>query len=124
NNSITLLWQVPEPSAIIGGTVALGPHGEIYDVNSSQIAEIDPADGSTMRTIHGSFLDGSTPAVTSGALWVDSSTETLAYDLASLQMLASFPGTSQSSGDGPGAFTSEVFILGRFNGIDVYRTNR
>ena len=122
NDHIFLVWQIAEPTSYAGGTVAIGPNGDVYDVNTNEIAEINPADGSTLRTIPGSFVNGCTPSITKNVIWAYSENHTFAYDLGTLQTLATFNGAdAYNFEDGPGAFKSGLFVLERLNGFDVYQ---
>lgn len=110
NDSITLLWQKAEPIFYLGGTVAIGPNGQIYDVNEDEIAELSP-DGSTLRVIPGSFVGGGTPALSRNVLWAYSETNTFAYNLKTLAIARVFDGSDAFRPEGVGAFTPGAFVL-------------
>ena len=120
NDHITLLWQRAGAgigNGSDGGTVAVGPNGEVYSAGSDVILELDPATGATLRSIPGSFAAGMTPALTNGVLWAYSgfsTPQTLAYDLSTLQLIRSFPGARGDTNipySSPGAFAAGYFVL-------------
>jgi hypothetical protein len=55
NAHITLLWQRIGAGVGGGGSVAIGPNGNVYSAGNSVIWELDPATGTTLRSIPGSF---------------------------------------------------------------------
>src|SRR5206468_4524271 len=58
NNNITLLWQRSGAGVGNGGSVAIGPNGDVYSAGGSVIWELDPTSGATLRSIPGSFAGG------------------------------------------------------------------
>ena len=70
NAHITLLWQRTGEGVGYGGSVAIGPTGNVYSAGNTVIWELDPATGTTLRSIPGSFANGVTPALTSNVLWI------------------------------------------------------
>jgi hypothetical protein len=85
------------------------------------IWELDPATGTTLRSIQGSFANGVTPALTNNVLWIIGQTQVFAYDLVTLQLLRAFNGSNNS----PGAFADGYFVLDYGNiygrpSFDVY----
>ena len=123
NAHIRLLWQRTGNV----GSVAIGPTGKLYSAGPGGIWERDPATGTTLRSIPGSF--GGTPALTNNVLWFFGVSEVLAYDLATLQLLGAFNfSPSQGSSpafNSPGAFADGYFVLDYGNiygnpGFDVY----
>lgn len=73
--------------------MAIGPGGNLYAVGSNELAVIDPNDGSTIRSVPFLFINGCTPALTSGVVWVYSDTQTYAYDSDTLELLRVFDGS-------------------------------
>jgi len=120
NADITLLWQ-RTGDGVGGGSVAIGPTGNVYSTGGSVIWELDPATGTTLRSIQGSFANGVTPALTNNVLWIIGQTQVFAYDLVTLQLLRAFNGSNNS----PGAFADGYFVLDYGNiygrpSFDVY----
>jgi outer membrane protein assembly factor BamB len=125
NAHITLLWQRTGAGVGYGGSVAIGPTGNVYSPGNSMIWELDPATGTTLRSIPASLATG--PALTNNVLWIIRESQVFAYDLVTLQLLRAFDGgTLNSAYDSPGAFADGYFVLdyGNFVGshsFDVYR---
>ena len=114
NSNITLLWQRTGLGIHEGGSVAIGANGNVYSAGETQIWELDPATGATLRVISGSFAAGMTPALSNAVLWVFSDSQNLAYDLGTIQLLQSFGGSrgsSSSAYDSPGALGDGYFLL-------------
>jgi hypothetical protein len=114
NNTINLLWQ--KTDGIRGdSSVAIGPDDLIYADSNTQITEIDPTDGSTVRSLSGqSIANQVTPALTSGYVWAFSDTQTLIYDLSTFTLARTLPGSRGSLNNAyrsPGAFTDGYFLL-------------
>ena len=128
NAHITLLWQRTGAGVGQGGSVAIGPTGNVYCAGNSLIWELDPVTGTTLRSILGSFTYWVTPAITSNVLWIIGTSQTFAYDLITLELLRVFNGSrgnETSAYDGPGAFADGYFVLDYGNifgrpGFDVY----
>lgn len=128
NAHITLLWQRTGEGVGYGGSVAIGPTGNIFSAGNSVIWELDPATGTTLRFIPGSFANGVTPALTNNVLWIIGKFQVFAYDLVTLQLLRAFNGSRgdlNTPYDSPGAFTDGYFVLdygniSGFPGFDVY----
>jgi hypothetical protein len=129
NAHITLLWQRTGAGVGVGGSVAIGPTGNVYCAGISVIWELDPATGTTLRSIPGSFTNWVTPALTNNVLWIIGESQTFAYDLVTLHLLQVFNGSrgnENSAYDSPGAFADGYLVLdygdifGR-PGFDVYR---
>ena len=128
NFHITLLWQRTGAGVGNGGSVAIGPTGNVYSAGNTTIWELDPATGGTLRFIPGSFANGVTPALTNNVLWIIGESQTFAYDLTTLQQLRALNGSRgslNSAYDSPGAFADGYFVLDYGNiygspGFDVY----
>jgi hypothetical protein len=128
NAHITLLWQRTGAGVGNGGSAATGPTGNVYSAGNSVIWELDPATGTTLRSIPGSFANGVTPALTNNVLWIIGESQTFAYDLLTLQLLRAFNGSRgslNSAYDSPGAFADGYFVLDYGNiygshSFDVY----
>jgi hypothetical protein len=128
NAHITLLWQRTGAGVGYGGSVAIGPTGNVYSAGNSVIWELDPATGTTLRFIPGSFANGVTPALTNNVLWIIGQIQVFAYDLVTLQLLRAFNGSRgdlNTPYDSPGAFADGYFVLDYGNiygspGFDVY----
>jgi hypothetical protein len=129
NDHITLLWQRTGAGVGGGGSVAIGPTGNVYSAGNSVIWELDPATGATLRFIPGSFAGGVTPALTNNVLWIIGTSQTFAYDLITLQLLRAFNGSRGSLNtayDSPGALADRYFVLDYgvnygSHSFDVYR---
>lgn len=126
NDEITLLWQRSGAVVDGAGSAAIGVSGNVYVAANDQISEINPDDGSTLRTIPGSFANGATPAIGGGVIWAYSASQTLAYDLTTLHLIHAFAGSpGNSSGDsGPGALTNQFAVLNDITGFHVYQETR
>jgi PQQ-like domain len=128
NFHIELLWQRTGAGVGYGGSVAIGPTGNVYSAGNSVIWELDPATGTTLRSIPGSFANGVTPALTNNVLWIIGQSQVFAYDLVTLQLLRAFNGSRgdlNTPYDSPGAFADGYFVLDYGNiygspGFDVY----
>jgi hypothetical protein len=128
NAHITLLWQRTGEGVGYGGSVAIGPTGNVYSAGNTVIWELDPATGTTLRSIPGSFANGVTPALTNNVLWIIGQIQVFAYDLITLQLLRAFDGSRgdlNTPYDSPGAFANGYFVLDYgnilgFPGFDVY----
>jgi hypothetical protein len=92
-NSIEPLWTRITPFSQFGGAVAIGPEGNLYAAGSNELAIIDPNDGSTIGSVPFLFVNGCTPALTRGVVWVHSDTQTYAYDSRTLELLRVFDGS-------------------------------
>jgi hypothetical protein len=114
NAHITLLWQRTGAGVGNGGSAAIGPTGNVYCAGNGVIWELDPATGTTLRSIPGSFANGVTPALTNNVLWIIGESQVFAYDLLTLQLLRAFNGSRGSLNtpyDSPGAFADGYFVL-------------
>jgi hypothetical protein len=114
NANITLLWQRTGEGVGNGGSVAIGPTGNVYSAGNTVIWELDPATGTMLRFIPGSFANGVTPALTNNVLWIIGTSQVFAYDLATLQLLRAFNGSRgdlNTAYDSPGAFADGYFVL-------------
>jgi hypothetical protein len=128
NNLISLVWQRTGAGVGNGGSVAIGPNGDIFSADNSQVIEVDPATGAIVRFVNGSFANGMTPALTNGVLWAFGESQVYAYDLLTLHLLRAFNGSRgslNSAYDSPGAFTDNHFLLDYgtifgSHGFDVY----
>jgi hypothetical protein len=128
NAHITLLWQRTGAGVGNGGSVAIGPTGNVYSAGNTVIWELDPATGTTLRSIPGSFANGVTPALTDNVLWIIGQIQVFAYDLGTLQLLRAFNGSRgdlNTPYDSPGAFADGYFVLDYGNiygrpSFDVY----
>ena len=125
-NSIEPLWTRITPFGQFGGAVAIGPEGNLYAVGNNEIAIINPNDGSTIRSVPFLFVNGCTPALTRGVLWVHSDTQIFAYDSRTLELLRVFDGSPgfDLGYDPVGAFVPGIAALNttRTGGVSVYRT--
>jgi hypothetical protein len=128
-NNIVQLWQRTGPGIGSGASVAIGPDGKIYSVDNTTLVELDPATGAVLRSLGGqSFANAITPILSDGYLWVYSESQTLVYDLNTLTLVRSLPGSRgslNSAYDGPGALSDGYFLLDYgaiYNrpGFDVY----
>ena len=120
NNDISLLWQ---RTGSFGDAVAIGPTGNVYCIGNgdSQLWELDPVTGNTMRFISGSFQGA--PSLSDGVLWIRSGNQVQTYDLLTLQLLRSFNGHSTGSSIGAisdGHFLLDYGITFGGHGFDVY----
>ena len=128
NPDITLLWQRVGEGVYYGGAAAIGPTGNVYSAGKNVIWELDPATGTTLRSIYGTFGNGIAPALTNNVLWIVGETQVFAYDLVTLQLLRAFNGSRgnlNTAYDSPGAFADGYFVLDYgniygFRGFDVY----
>jgi hypothetical protein len=129
NAHIALLWQRTGAGVgYSGASVAIGPTGNVYSAGNGVIWELDPATGTTLRSIPGSFANVVTPALTNNVLWIIGKSQVFAYDLITLQLLRAFNGSRgdlSSPYDSPGAFTDGYFVLDYGNiygshSFDVY----
>jgi hypothetical protein len=131
NDTITQLWQKTGPGISGGSSVAIGPDSLLYAADNSTLLEIDPSDGSTLRSLDGQSIAGRvTPAMSNGYLWAFSQTQTLVYSLDTFTLTQSLPGSRgslNSAYDSPGALADGYFLLDYGNiygspGFDVYAT--
>jgi hypothetical protein len=114
NANITLLWQRTGAGVGSGGSAAIGPIGNVYSAGNTVIWELDPATGTTLRSIPGSFASGVTPALTNNVLWIIGESQVFAYDVVTLLLLRAFNGSRGSLNtayDSPGAFADGHFVL-------------
>jgi outer membrane protein assembly factor BamB len=125
-NSIEPLWTRITPFSQFGGAVAIGPEGNLYAVGSNEFAIIDPNDGSTIRSVPFLFVNGCTPALTRGVVWIYSNTQTYAYDSCDLELLRVFNGSPGFAFglDPVGAFVQGAAALNTasYGGVAVYRS--
>jgi hypothetical protein len=126
NAHITLLWQRTGAGVGGGSSVAIGPTGKVYSAGYSVIWELDPATGTTLRSIPGSFASGVTPALTNNVLWIIGTSQVFAYDLLTLQLLRGFHpsrGDLNTPYQSPGAFADGYFVVdyNGFRSFDVYK---
>ena len=123
NDSIELLWTRTTPFNQFGGMVAIGSDDSLYAVGSSEIAMINPDDGSTLKSVPFLFINGCTPALSGNVLWVYSDTDTYAYDSSSLELLETFPGSTgfQFGTNSAGAFAPGTAALNFSDQSLVYR---
>jgi hypothetical protein len=125
-DSIKPLWTRITPFSQFGGAVAIGPEGNLYAVGSNELAIIDPNDGSTIRSVPFLFVNGCTPALTRGVVWLHSDTQTYAYDSRTLELLRVFDGSPgfDLGYDPVGAFVPDTAALNtrRTGGVSVYRS--
>ena len=90
NAHITLLWQRTGAGVGNGGSVAIGPSSDVYSAGNGVIWELDPATGTTLRSIPASVASGVTPALTNNVLWIIGESQVFAYDVLTLQFVARF----------------------------------
>ena len=125
-DSIEPLWTRITPFIQKGGTVAIGPEGNLYSVGSNELVIIDPSDGSTIQSVPFLFVNGCTPALTRGVIWVYSETQTYAYDSGSLELRRVFDGSAgfYFGFDPVGGFVSGTAALNTITtgGLSVYRS--
>jgi hypothetical protein len=128
-NAITRLWQKSGTGIGDGGQVALGPDGKLYSVDNANLVEIDPATGNILRTKTGqSFANAVAPLVAGNILWAFDDDNTYAYDLTTLNKIATLPGARgslNSTFDSPGAVDDYHYLIDYGNiynspGFDVY----
>ena len=125
HDSIEPLWTRTTAFSQFGGTVAIGPEGNLYSVGSNEFAIIDPNDGSTIQSVPFLFVNGCNPVLTRGVVWVYSDTQTYAYDSRTLELLRVFDGSAGfNHGFEPlGAFVSDTAALNTTTGgVSVYQT--
>jgi hypothetical protein len=128
NAHITLLWQRTGAGVRVG-SVAIGPTGNVYSQGFSVVWELDPATGTTLRSIPPPFpyffATGATPALTNNVLWIIGENRVFAYDLITLQLLRIFDGSRGSSNTAyrsPGAFADGYFVneYGTISGLHSF----
>jgi len=128
-NAITRLWQKSGTGIGDGGQVALDSAGHLYSVDNSNLIEIDPATGNILRTKTGqSFANAVAPLIAGNVLWAYDESNTYAYDLTTLNRVATLPGTRgslNSTFDSPGAVDDAHYLIDYGNiynspGFDVY----
>jgi outer membrane protein assembly factor BamB len=131
HDSIEPLWTRITSLSQIGGTVAIGPEGNLYSVGSNELAIIDPNDGSTIQSVPFLFANGCNAVLTRGVVWVHSTTQTYAYDSHTLELLGVLDvGPGLYSGfNSLGAFVSDTVALNTIictpvctGGVSVYRS--
>jgi hypothetical protein len=129
NADITQVWQKSGAGLRSGASVAIAPDDTLYSVDNTTILQINPTDGSTLRSLGGqSIANLVTPALSNGDLWVFSDNQTLVYDLNTFTLARTLPGSRgslNSAYDSPGALTGRHFVLDYGNiygspGFDVY----
>lgn len=127
NDHINLLWQRTGEAVDTGAGAAIGPTGNVYLARFNEMIEIDPASGAILRRIFADFSAGMSPAISNGVLWAYSHSvfgSTYAYDLGTLQLTRTLPGSRGSLNtayDGPGAICDNHFLLDRgSSGFVVY----
>jgi hypothetical protein len=107
--------------------VALGSNGNLYSVGSNELAIINPNDGSTIKSVPFLFVNGCSPVLTRGAVWVYSDTQTFAYNSETLELLRTFDGSAgfNLGFDPLGAFVPGVAAINTSTSdikrLDVYR---
>ena len=82
----------PRVAALVSGgkVYSVGAEGNLYSVGSNELAIIDPNDGSTIKSVPYLAEQGSNAILTRGVLWVNSWTQTFAYDASTLELLRVF----------------------------------
>ncbi len=125
NDSIDLLWTQTTVRDQFGGGVSIGVDDSLYTVRSSEVAVLDPANGSVVQSIPFPFPNGCSPILSRRVLWVYSDTQTYAYDTTTLAPVRVFDGSQGFSlGFDPlGALVSRSAVINTYDGgwrIDVY----
>lgn len=114
NDSITQLWQ-STGAGISRASVAIGPGGHLYAVDSTTIIELDPTTGNVLRSLGGqSLVGGVAPIISEGFLWTSSKDEILVYDLLTFSHHRTLPtsrGGLNPTFDSPGAMDDSHFII-------------
>ncbi len=128
-NSITRLWGITGTGIRNGGQVAIGPTGNVYAVDNANLIEIDPVTGAILRTKSGqSFSNAVAPLIAGNDLWAYNDNNTVAYDLSTLALVRTLPGSRGSLNtafDSPGAVDDFHYLIDYgdiYNspGFDVY----
>ena len=70
--------------------MAIGSNSNVYSAGNGVIWELDPATGTTLRSIPASVASGVTPALTNNVLWIIGESQVFAYDVLTLQFVARF----------------------------------
>ena len=129
NSTITQLWQYTGPGIPNNGSVAIGPDGGVYSVDSHNLVELNPANGSVMRSLTGlNLANGVTPAIDQNSLVIFDNNNTLFYNLSTLSLemtLTGSRGSANTEYNSPGALENTHFLLdygpfGSSPGFDVY----
>ena len=114
-NAITQVWQVTGTGVGNGGAVALDGSGNVYSVDNGNLIEVNPSTGAVLRTRTGqSFANGIAPLIAGNTLWAYSNSSTIAYDLTTLNVIATLPGSRGSLNtafDSPGAVDSNHYLI-------------
>ena len=130
NSNISQIWQRSGSGAVAGSSVAIGANGNVYAADNSTLLELNPTNGNVLRSLSGlSLANGVTPALDQKDIWVYTDTNTQIYDLATLALVQTLPGSRgslNSAYDGPGAIFDHGFALDYGNiygspGFDVYQ---
>jgi hypothetical protein len=125
NSNISQLWQIGG----IGASVAIGSSGLVYAASNSLLQEIDPTNGNILRSLNGLTLaNGFTPALSANSIFLDSEGTTDIYDINSLALLKSLPGSRgdvNTPYDSPGAVFDFGYVIDYGTilnkpGFDVY----
>ncbi|MEK6644541.1 MAG: PQQ-binding-like beta-propeller repeat protein [Planctomycetota bacterium] len=130
NSQISQLWQQTGPGIGHGGSVAIGQKGSLFSADGATLLELDPSDGTVLRSLTGlSLAGGITPAITGNSIFLMTETQTQIYDLDSFALRRSLQGSRGSLNtayDSPGAVFDSGFALDYGNiygsrGFDVFR---
>jgi hypothetical protein len=128
-NAITRLWQKTGTGVADAGQVALDASGNLYSVDPSNLVEFDPATGNILRSRTGqSFAPTVAPLIAGNILWAYDYDNDYAYDLTTLERVATFPSTRLGMNfvfDSPGAVDDFHYVLDHERivnspGFDVY----
>jgi outer membrane protein assembly factor BamB len=129
NSNITEVWRKTGAGIATGGGVAIGPDGTVYSVDGISLTGRDPVTGNVTRSLTGQhFANAVAPALTRDYLFAYDDGHTYAYDLSTLTLAKTLPGSRgslNSAFDSPGAFDDTHFILDYGTiagspGFDVY----
>lgn len=128
NSDITQLWTTGGNGVSGGASVAIGPNGAVYSIGRGTLTERDPVTGNILRSVAGTFANGVTPLIEGHYLWAYSANDTLAYDLNTMTLIRTLPGSRgnlNSAYDVGGAVDDSHFIVDYGNttdrhGFDVY----
>ena len=129
-DDITFAWKSDEVLNGIGVAID-GVIGALYVGAYDRLLKINSSGGYTMDFAAGSFANGMVPIISGSHVWTFGSSgagDTVAYDIATLEEVARFPGTRgdlNSPFGAPGAFGFNAFLLdhGRvydYPGFDVF----
>jgi hypothetical protein len=128
NSNISQLWRVTDVTTSTQyGSVAIGPTGKLYSVGGGLIAERDPVTGNILRSTPAISANNVTPVFQDHYLWTFNNDNTLVYDLNTLTLVRTLPGSRGSSSseyDNGIAISDNHLVIDMANnfnrGFDVY----